>query len=461
MKNYIIICALFLFTTSCSDSFFDLEPSDKITNGKYYQTAEDFNLAVMSCYAKLQGQVAFYTECSEYRSDNIYISAPTAGTYDRYELDRFQDTPANGILSDYWANFNNAVYRANAVLDRIDNAKFSENLKKQYKGEALFMRAYAYFNMYRMWGGVPVTLKVVSVEESYKIGRCSDEQMYQYLVNDLKAIIDGNLLPESYSGVNLGRVTMGAAKALLGKVHLTAHKWAEARDVLADIITQYKLMDTPSEVFDVKNKMNKEIIFAVRFNKAIDGEGHGFWYSTSNPSSTDLNYPVLKNSCYTEGDKRFDLLSYTPSGTVYAINKFYDTEDPTFKTVGNDQILLRYADVLLMYAEALNEIAYDNSSDSPALKYLNQVHTRAGLTAINIIELPDKESVRKAILDERQKEFPFEGHRWFDLVRMGYAQKVMSDQGYNVPEYRLKYPIPSSEIERVNNLSLLWQNPGY
>jgi hypothetical protein len=463
MRKYysIVLSGLIWILAACTESFFDLQPSDKISKPNFYKTAEEFNLGVMACYAHLQGQFSFYTDCAEYRSDNIYISAPTSGDYDTYAIDQFKDVPSNGTLAGYWSDFYNGVYRCNVVLDQIDNIDFDEKLKNQYKGEALFIRAYTYFNLYRMWGGVPVTLKVVTVEESYKIGRCSDEEMYQYIVDDLEMIIKNNLLPESYSGDDIGRVTLGAAKTLLGKVHLTAHRWDAARDVLSELIGQYELLPDIEDVFSVSNKMNREIIFAVRYNKTIDGEGHGYWHSTTVPDDAIFKYPVLLGGCYTEEDRRLDLLSFKKSGSTYLMKKFYDVQDPTYKRVGNDHILLRYADVLLMYAEALNEIQYDSSPASLPLKYLNEVHTRAGLDAFDIQDLSTQEKFRRAVLDERQKEFPFEGHRWFDLVRMGYAQEVMEDLGYTVPEYRLKFPIPTTEIERVNNPSLVYQNPGY
>ena len=109
MKKYelfLILSTAFL-SVSCTDSFFDLEPSSSVPTDKVYKTAEDFNVAVIGCYSKLQTQVNFFTECCEYRSDNLYLSAPTTGTQDRYDIDQFSDKPSNGILQNAWANFNN------------------------------------------------------------------------------------------------------------------------------------------------------------------------------------------------------------------------------------------------------------------------------------------------------------------------------------------------------------------
>lgn len=460
LKLISALSALFL-TVSCSDSFFDLEPSDKVTSDKIYKTADDFNIAVIGCYAKLQGQVSYYTECVEYRSDNMQLSAPTTGTQDRYDIDQFRETAPNGILSDAWANFSNGVYRCNLVLDQIDGAGFDETLKAQYKAEAMFVRALTYFNMYRLWGGVPVTRTAVSVAEALQIPRSTEQEMYDLIAGDLKQIVDGHMLPDSYTGNNIGRATSGAAKALLGKVCLTFHKWTEAKDILGQLIGKYTLLTDPAAVFDVNNKMNGEIIFAIRFNKTVVGEGHGYWYSSANATSPDFPTPQLTAAYGDPADLRKELISLVKVGNTYVVKKYYDVADASTNNTGNDFILLRYADVLLMYAEALNEVSYSNSQTSEAMNALTEVRKRAGLQALEIVTLPNKDVFRKAIMEERQREFPYEGHRWFDLVRMGYAKEVMAAAGHIIHDYQLVYPIPKAEIEKINDTSILWQNEGY
>lgn len=462
-KKIVLLLCLPFVAGGCSDKFFDLQPNDKVTTDKVYKTAKNFNMAIIGCYAKLQGQVMINYEMCEFRSDNIYLNAPTTGTQDRYDIDQFQDKASNGIVSDAWANFNNNVYRCNLVLDKIDGADFAEKLKNQYKAEALFVRAMTYFNMYRLWGGVPLTRKVVSVEEASKIGRATNEQMYDYIAGDLKEIIDNNMLPVSYSNTDAGRATIGAARALLGKVYLTFGKWAEARDVLAQVVDLYSLVAI-NDIFDVNKKLNPEIIFAVCYNKSIVGEGHGFWYSIANLTDNNMQ---TKNflDCFSEaGDKRKELVTYVKVAgekSVCVMNKFYDTRDATTQNVGNDNVILRYADVLLMYAEALNEVGYSNDPTSPAIGAINQVRKRAGLQDIDVAGLSNSNLFREAILLERQRELPYEGHRWFDLVRMGAAVKAMAANGHTIQSYQLLFPIPKSELERVNNTELLWQNNGY
>lgn len=460
--TYFAASVMLLGLVSCGENFFDLQPNYEVTVDKIYKTESDFDIAVKGCYAKLQTQTSFYTECCEYRSDNLFLNAPTSGTQDRYDIDQFRDVATNGILEDCWANFDNGVYRCNMVLDRIDGAHFSEARKAQFKAEALFIRAYTYFNMYRAWGGVPTTRKVVSVAEALKIGRSSDEQMYQLIAGDLKEIVDKEMLPASYTDGDIGRVTLGAAKALLAKVYLTFGKPQEAATLLEGMIGTYTLLPDVADVFSVDNKMNDEIIWAIRYNKEIVGEGHGAWYSITNLTD-DSNQTAVLKSLYDEKDARKSLIEYVqvPKVKVCLMRKFYDTPDATTNQYGSDLVILRYADVLLMYAEALNEVGYSSDPASPALKALNDVHTRPGLDPLDIKDIPDQAAFRKAVMLERQKEFPYEGHRWFDAIRLDGAKEAAEAEGHIIQEYQYLFPIPTTEMERIDNTSLLWQNPGY
>lgn len=462
MKRLAILSILMLPLAISCEKFFDLTPDTEVPVETVYKTASDFDIAIIGCYAKLQSQFSIYTELCEYRSDDLYLSAPTAGTQDRYDIDNFKEQSSNGILDDAWSNFNNGVYRCNMVLDRIDKADIDEGLKKQYKAEAMFIRAYTYFNMYRIWGGVPVARRVLSVSEALTTGRSSNEEMYKYIAGDLEEIIENSMLPVSYVAANKGRVTLGAAKALLGKVYLTFGKNQEAATLLGGMIGTYDLLPNIADVFNVGNEDNREIIFAVKWNKTVVGEGHGAWFSISNLTDDSGRSQILKN-LYEDGDARKDLLEYKKVDNVnlYLMNKFYDTRDETNLTYGNDQILLRYSDVLLMYAEALNNIAYSGDQNSEQMKALNAVHTRAGLTSLSITDLGSQDAFKRAICKERQMEFPYEGHRWFDVVRMGYAQEYAAAEGHEIQSYQLVFPIPNSEIERINNPALLWQNPNY
>lgn len=451
-----------LFLTSCTESFFDLTPNNAVSTENMFKTESDFKIALIGCYSKLQTQNDFYIEMSEWRSDNMTLDAPTAGTQDRYDIDKFVDTPANGINNDVFANFNNGIYRCNVLLDRIDAVDFDATAKNRIKAEALFIRSYTWFNMYRLWGPIVIADHVVSVNEALGMGRATDAEMYDAIVKPLEQIIDNNMLPASWTGEDMGRVTIGAVRTLLGKIYLTFKQPQKAATVLADVIGKYSLCNTTLDAFDVNNPFNSEIIWSIRYNKSVPGEGHGAWFSLTNLTDNDHRTEAFKN-LYTSNDNRAKAIEYVkvPGVTMVLMRKFYDTPDASTNSYGNDRIILRYADALLMYAEALNEVGYNGSQTSPALQALNEVHTRAGLSAIDISDIGNQEAFRHAILIERQKEFPYEGHRWFDAVRLGGVNELAENEGIEVQSYRNIYPYPTTELERVNNTSLVWQNPGY
>lgn len=217
----------------------------------------------------------------------------------------------------------------------------------------------------------------------------------------------------------------------------------------------YELLPDVTEVFKMENKLNKEMVFVVHYSKVVVGEGHNFSQYYNNASLLDR----ALRTAYEDNDARKGLLetiSIDKDNTPFV--KFYDTFDLTTKKVGYDQPVIRYADVLLMYAEALNEISFDASEGSEALKYLNQVRTRSGATAYKAADLNSKDKFREQLMEERRLEFPLECHRWFDLIRTNTAEAAMAKVGLNITKNDYLYPIPKYEMELCPNLT---QNPGY
>ena len=177
----------------------------------------------------------------------------------------------------------------------------------------------------------------------------------------------------------------------------------------------------------------------------------------------DIRNPTPEFKAIYDGgkDNRLPLIgTYTKiSSNLFAMTKWYDTYDATYTTqVGNDFPHLRYADVVLMYAEALAE---SGSSLGDALVWLNKTRTRAGLDALKAEDIPSKGAFIEALADERGREFALEGHRWFDLVRLGLALDRFHEMGYKLDAHNLLFPIPQNQIEIVNDKTILWQNPGY
>lgn len=216
------------------------------------------------------------------------------------------------------------------------------------------------------------------------------------------------------------------------------------------------------DVFDVNNEMNKEILFAIKYSKTLIDGGHGMWLSLSDVTLGHFS-DVLKGA-YNSDDARAGFLEYKKSGSVYLPMKYYDIQDVSTKDVGNDFIVLRYADILLMYAEVLNEESFDTdiNSKNSGFYYLNKVRDRAGLPNLTSLEVPSQSDFKKAVLNERYLEFPLEGNRWFDLIRTGTAKEVIkAAYDIDIPDYRLIFLIPSAEVEKVNNPNILPQNPQY
>lgn len=460
MKTIIKIAltgTLLLSLASCSDSFFEQYPSNNVTEGNFYKTDEDFNQGIYACYDKMKTQMAFYLNELAYRSDECYLESMAVSTQDRYDIDRFQEKSNNGIMKNIWNAWYNGIYRCNDVLGHMAGKTLVNGDK--YRGEALFLRSWWYFSLYRVFGGVPVTTTVVFPADAKNIARCSDEDMYNRLTEDLTEAIA--LLPEKRSK-EVARVTKIAAQALLAKVYLTFGKYPEAQKVLEDAMTDtgYGLMATTAQVFDISNKMNKEIIFALYYNKTND-HGHGYWYSTNTNVLADVRNPTPEfKAIYSAEDNRLNLINtYTKiTNSLYAMTKWMDTYDAQFtQQVGNDFPLLRYADVVLMYAEALGQ----QGNISGALTYLNKTRKRAGLAELTEAEVADKKAFIQELADERGREFALEGQRWFDLVRLDLAVDFFKARGYSVDSHNLLFPIPQDQIEIVNDKSILWQNPGF
>lgn len=458
-KYFLALGLLVLGLGSCGESFFEQYPSNNITEGNFYKTDDDFNQGVVACYAKLKTQMSFHLTEIGYRGDENVLESMAVSTQNRYDIDHFAETANNGILNDIWNAWYNGIYRCNDVLDHMTGAKIANYDK--YRGECLFLRSWWYFNLYRVFGVVPITRTVVTPAAAKLIPRCTEEEMYTLLTEDLAEA--ARLLPPT-PGPEKARVANIAAYTLLAKVYLTFGKPAEAKTALEEAMKNpnYGLVNTTADAFNVKNKFNKEIIFALYYNKAND-TGHGYWYSTTKPEEAQLTQPApVFRALYDARDNRLPLISeYTEDkkGT-YLLNKWFDNRNDALKgnVVENDFPHLRYADVVLMYAEALAE---SGGSLGDALEWLNKTRTRAGLDELTTDEVKSLAEFRRELAAERGREFALEGHRWFDLVRLGLAVDYFREMGYSLDSHNLIFPIPQNQIEIVNNPSILWQNPGF
>ncbi len=487
MKNITRILAastILLGTISgCSSDFLHLAPISQMNGNNFYKTDEDMKNALTAVYGALQYSGQYYSSMhiiGDLRSDNTYIPNPNAGA-NLQEVDEFKNNAFNSISSTTWSAHYQGIQAANIVIEKIGDVPMDENMKQRYTGEARFLRALMYFNLVRIFGDVPLVLAIINnPQEGYDYKRETTETVYNQVILDLKAAEES--LPYEYTGADIGRATRGAAMALLGKVYLTQKNWNLASQKLKEIIDQtsqnkYQLLSNYSSVFGIANENSRESIFEVQFKKGASGEGSPFTNQFapigSGTAVTGLGNPLGQNiptddmaNAYETGDTRKHVSMRTSyvlgSNTVQHnyVAKYMGTPAANLDS-DNNWIVLRFADVLLMYAEALNEIGY--IAEGPAFTYLNRIRNRAGLadkTSNNTnpdLAVPSQAAFRLAIEKERRVELAFEGHRWFDLVRTGRALEILGGQGMLAHHYL--FPVPNSQIEI--NPALMKQNNGY
>ncbi|PSL43099.1 putative outer membrane starch-binding protein [Chitinophaga niastensis] len=481
-----ITMSLATVVSSCKKDFIDLAPVSNQTTATFFKSASDFQQGVNAVYDGLQsirtyGKSSYYL--MEVRSDNTDIQDRAALGGGASQLDLFTETSSNSFITDVYAGSYVTISRANAVLDHIDAAGIPDSSKKQFKGEALFLRALVYFDLVRLYGKVPLVIKTESTSEALNDKRNDVAVVYAQIEKDLQSA--ATLLPAAYTNANdYGRATAGSANGLLGKVYVTEKKWSDATNVLKNV-NGYTLLTDYASLYTPANVINPEVLFTVRFKKGLSpSEGNNFfsdmvpfsfYFNGASYGGSNNNRPTHDIvAAYEGGDKRLiaslDTVSNSNATTQQKGNYVKKYLDPPGATAdgGSSFPILRYADVLLLAAEALNEQGYSPAAGAgTAFDYLNQVRRRAGLNAKTAADLPDQNSFRDAIFAERRVELAFENNRWFDLIRYSKGLAIM--QAHLLKEYglqtpvltanRLLYPIPQSEIDIHNDPANFPQNP--
>lgn len=413
-------------------------------------------------------------------------------------IDNFEHTPTNNFIEALWTGNYNGIAKANQALKALETAVVSDDLKAQYQAEVRFLRAYFYFNLVRYFGGVPKVLKVpVDAQEAnndpvYQT-RASADEIYALIREDLNFAVQ-NLKLRGQSAV--GRINKGTAQAMLAKVHLTTRNWQDAYTLSTEVINsnQYSLLPRYEDIWRQVGDNSSEAIFEVKtgqFNNSdfgVDGYcvwqgprvgGKGGWrdlgYGFNNPSQNlvdayepgdirkDATIIFIDNSGTHKGTILFDGYRIPSQDSVQNARynyKAYHSENKEYESyLGNRQRkqknvhILRYGDVLLMAAEAANELG----NPGEAATYLNMVRSRAGLSETTA---SSQTEMREAIYRERRVELAMEHERWFDLVRTGRAAQVMQPlkPSFTPGKHEL-LPIPSLQIALSGGR--LTQNPGY
>ncbi len=477
MKIYPIILAAAIFCCSCSNSFLDLYPETSLNEANYYQSDEEFILLVNSSYIPLRnlGRTVNW-DLNEVKSDNMTVQELNTNI-EQFRSDGFTLSPASTTHESFWNNSYAGIYNCNTAiraLETTDRAWTNPYLKNRSLGEAYFLRAHYYFDLVRQFGGVPLVTREITGQEAVAIKRSTVAEVYAQIITDLETAIEH--LGDIGDTGELGRANIGAAQALLGKVHLTAKNFAAAEHSLREVIESghHGLLPNYADVFDPGNKDFYETLFAIQYSESSAGLSNNFIFfnapATSGGEVTgrpNVALPVSISirptnellAAFEEGDQRYDVsigrwIGPDVNGIedeFFYCAKYKGPQTATLGWSGDNFPILRYSDVLLMFAEALNA----QGRTTEAIPFVKEVRERAGLS--DDISGLSKSQLAALIERERQVEFCFENQRWYDLLRTDRALEVLRAQGKNIQPHHLLAPIPAEQV-LINQLE---QNPVY
>lgn len=480
--KYLAIIFLFFFA-SCGD-FLEESPKDRLGDGNFYNTLEDAQSAVNAIYNPIRTGVFIgpYFLQTEIMADYAHGRGSTLSIGEYKGL----DVTNIARVAIIWNNFYRSIRNANIAIEAIPAiSSIDEDLQNALVAEARFMRAFSYFHLVRHWGAVPLYLNT----SSEATGRKSVEEVYEAIIADLK--FGEEHLPNQPS--QYGKPTHWAAKALLSEVYLTTEQWELSKDKAQEVIDGdgFSLVSV-NEVNDWNNVFgpsvngSSEEIFYIKFNNINGWEwpSNLLWSETEfSPFGNYVIYSTLDNRFLNEWDdqdlrKQWDIFTeYTnrntgeletlPESTPILFSKWRDPAAPTSRGHGNDYPFLRFADILLIHAEAAAMAA--GSPTAAAIENLNKIKRRAYGFPYNTSSPVDfsndgwtLESFRDAVLQERGYEFFMEGKRWLDLKRAGKIKAViLTNLGKVVEDIHLFWPIPQQEVDTNPEIDQSDQNPGY
>ncbi len=496
MKKAIILMMTALTTglvyTGCKEAFLEKNNPNTVSDESFYKTANDAVRAVNAAYGALQ---LFGTYAREYYMMTDLVAddiAPDPGADDWAEQRRnFLTTSSNGMAYNIWRDMYAGVFRANTVIEKVPGIPMEEGTRNRILGEAHFLRAYYYFDLVRLWGEVPVVTGTSSDDANLFQPKKTVAEVYGQIVADLSTALE--LLPpkQEYGAGDLGRATQGSAAGLLGKVYVYRKEYALAADLLGKLINgtygAYRLVENYGDNFREDTENNSESVFEVQFSsKEATGnvwsgggtEGHvkGAEFSISRGFGNAYVSQYLLDAYAPEDTERKEATVVALPGNPKAVHGYEIAKYIRPGSEFQDQVssginirVLRLADLLLLHAEALNELGQTAQAYGP----LNLVRGRAGLAPLTAATLPEpaqftpglagsdeQARLRDAIVKERFVELAVEENRWFDLVRWGIAEPVMKARGRSSfvrgkDEY---LPIPQIELDVNKRLA---QNPAY
>jgi hypothetical protein len=464
MKSLKKLFALIMITFGACN--LDADFYSEISDENFPSEPSHIESMVWGCYNGLQKCKNDEWAITELRTDNSRLynrSSTDNSSREIWELDRNNISTSNMFVTRYWESTYAAIYDCNRVIANIDIVT-DPVAKHRFLGEVLFLRACHYFNLVRLWGPVFKVVTPVSTEEARNMEKSTEDEVYELIEGDLEKIIDDNMLPDFYSGDNIGRVSMLAVKTLYAEVLMTHYaiaspRYSLAKEALESVIAALGNPQNVSEltpydvVFDYRYEMNPEILFTVRYKSGSIGLGCSFanYFAPVGSGSNVVvgdgyawNY-ISNNAekSYENGDLRKEITVGTYAGL--STNNRYIKKYMSNQTVrfdgDSDWPVIRVADAILLYAEIVNEL----EGPTNAIPFLNLIRERAGLNALTEIELSGRMSFREALMKERRFEFAYENKRWFDLVRWGTAVDVIN--AYYLDENAAFYAGTAAPIE--------------
>ena len=514
MKKLLYILLTMTGIVSCKSDVLNLVPDTSLSSATFFKDAAQYNQALTGAYTNLRTVAFTGIYMDEMRSDNTFFTLYSADRGTGTSVEAFAEFIDDNLSSQNSNNPGNrygndyaGISKINTILSRIAGSALSQADKDQVSGEALFLRAFYYFDLVQHYGGVPLQLEEITTADGAFLPRNTADEVYDQIISDLNKAIP--ILPVATTFPQTGRATQGAAKMLLAYSYMSkpTKEYEKAEAALLDITRMnYSLLANYADVFDPANKNNQESIFEVQYKSGNDGQQSDFIWrfipKTTNSevilglhgtnargslSSGGWNVPTQEMvDSYEPGDLRLPAsvavaegtvanevltttavkspVNYTPApglGYYYFIKKYLHPPYQVEYNTDDNWPVYRYSGALLLLAECL----VNEGKAGDALPYLNQVRQRAGLPAL-------EEATKLNVSDEMRHELAFENHRWTDLIRNDMAIDVLNAKGvrekalngwllpitFNVTKKRLIYAIPFREIQINTNLV---QNPEY
>jgi hypothetical protein len=499
VKNISLVAVLIITLGACRKSFVDVKPEGQFLSENYYANQDQAYAALVAVYDVVRkNSGGFENMIALMNSGSDDHVAGGGNATDGLQLQAFSNytMTANLMAGSYWNDPYQGIFRANVLLKKLPDVPMDANLKARFEGEAKALRAHYYFNLVRMFKNIPLLLEPLTATNMYEVTQAKPEDVYAQIEKDLTEAI--NALPNNVaSATEAGRLTKGAAKALLGKVYLYEKKNALAAQQLAEVngptpggtsAFGYKLLTSFANLWAPANKFNTESIFE-ETHSAAGNSDWGFWGSGRDEGNTvnvmvgprsysrpaNSTAPALPSGWsfnvftqdfydFIKNDPRFsatvfDLKALKAANqadyiegymnTGYFLNKFLPRTTDVSTGGGATELnyrqntyIIRLADTYLMEAEALG------GTGTRAQALLDAVRARVGLGSVPVS--------LNAIKNERRAELAGEGHRWFDLVRWGDAPAVLGSRGFVAGKHEV-FPIPFRELQGTK----LEQNKDY